>query len=87
MNSLINDPVARLLSDLDQLPYAARRDRVVTEVLETAGVYVVPSTLAPGQNFICVLDLHGIRATGGDEADMIINWIDTARDQQQADAA
>ncbi|WP_300067802.1 hypothetical protein [uncultured Ruegeria sp.] len=81
MNDLINDQLARLLTDLDHLPYAGRRDRVMNEVLEANGVYFVPNPAVPGIRFVCVLDLHGIRANGGDEADMITNWIEQARDK------
>ncbi|RBW63038.1 hypothetical protein [Ruegeria sp. A3M17] len=84
MNDLINDKLARLLTDLDNLPYMGRRDRIVNEVLESSGVYMIPNEAMPGRQFICVLDLHGIRATGTDEADMITNWIDAAQDQRAA---
>ncbi|MCA0905155.1 hypothetical protein LCM27_01950 [Ruegeria marisrubri] len=84
MNDLINDQLARLLNDLDHLPYMGRRDRIVTEVLETNGVYLIPNTLQPGARYICEITLHGIRATGGDEADVITNWIDAAHDQRAA---
>jgi len=83
MNSLINDQLARLLTDLDGLPYKGRRDRVVNEVLETSGVYYIPNATMPGARYYCEITLHGIRATGGDEADVITNWIDKAREEQR----
>jgi hypothetical protein len=86
MNGLINDQLARLLTDLDNLPYAGRRDRVVNEVLETNGVYLIPNAQDPGARFFCEITLHGIRATGGDEADAITNWIDTARERHEVAA-
>lgn len=82
MNDLINDKLARLLTDLENLPYMGRRDRFEKEVLETSGVYFIPNATMPGARYFCEITLHGIRVTGGDEADVITNWIEKAREKQ-----
>lgn len=87
MNALINDRLSRLLTDLDNLPYMGRRDRIVTEVLETDGLYTLNGAEIANPAFLCELWLHGILAIGEDEADVITNCIDAANAQRDAVAA
>ncbi len=79
MQTQIPDRLTALLRALDRIPYAGRIDAIVNEVIETGGIYRVPNPTTAGARYFCELHLHGITAHGGDEADMITNWIDAAR--------
>lgn len=74
MSTLIPDRLTQLLRALDNLPYAGRLDAIVAEVLETGGSYPAAPTQTPEFQHVWALDLHGITATGPDEAAMIENW-------------
>lgn len=88
MHTQIPDRLTALLHALDRIPYAGRVDAIVNEVIETKGIYRVPNPATAGARYFCELHLHGITAHGNDEADMITNWIDTARAARaQGDAA
>lgn len=74
MTSLIPDRLTHLLRRLDTLDLSARLDAIANEVLETGGTYPDRPTDAPDFAHVWVLDLHGIAATGPNEAAMIENW-------------
>ena len=74
MTSLIPTRLTQLLHRLEGLEFDHRLDAIANEVLETGGAYPDRPAGAPGFDHVWVLDLHGITASGPNEAAMIENW-------------
>ncbi|QOL82796.1 hypothetical protein [Pseudooceanicola spongiae] len=73
----LHNRLAAFLTNLECLDTAGQRDALVSEIVETGGRYDAPPE-TPHALHLFEISLHGISASGRDEADAFRAWKRTA---------
>ena len=74
----LHNRLAAFLTNLECLDTAGQRDALVSEIVETGGRYDAPPEM-PHALHLFEISLHGVSASGHDEADAFRAWKRAAR--------
>ncbi|QOL81100.1 hypothetical protein [Pseudooceanicola spongiae] len=69
----LHNRLAAFLTNLECLDIAGQRDALVSEIVETGGRYDAPPE-TPHALHLFEISLHGVSASGADEADAFRAW-------------